>query len=58
MAHPKENNLSDRLSCPPPGFIVMIGLSSEDSRIIEDALWRIVSNSHSDPKKQNDDQNR
>jgi len=34
----------------------MIGLSCEDSRIIEDAPWRIVSNSHSDPNKQNDDQ--
>jgi hypothetical protein len=28
----------------------MIGLSSEDSRIIEDALWRIVSNSYSGPR--------
>jgi len=35
-----------------------IGFTSEDSRIIEDAFWRIVSNSYSGPKKQSDDQNR
>src|SRR5437588_13020859 len=38
--------------------IRMIGISSQDSRIIEDAFWRIVSNSYSGPKKQSDDQNR
>jgi hypothetical protein len=35
-----------------------LGLSSEGSRLIEDALWAIVSNSDSATEKQTNDQNR